>query len=313
MLKEQEYYTILNTYFIEKNELLFEKAREKCKNMCFSYNDEQLNKILNITNEIERKYEFNMQNMCKNNYQLLTLFQIEIMGSVSIVHRKKALEFLIACCLADKILDSRRFKQREKISVMKLLTLNYKKDELKREFNILANFINDIIEFLSFYGDKNKKGYLQELIEAAFKSEIYMSSFEINENERFLQKDNYLLIDKSVAFEKSALLLTLNEKYLDREVKLADVIGKIMWLSDDLCDLFQDLSAKRKNSLLYINMPEKKLKIDERVKLFYSNLPNIIADLESYMSELENLCSTDLYYFVINIIEKWFSDIKVMI
>lgn len=60
-------------------------------------------------------------------------------------------------------------------------------------------------------------------------------------------------------------------------------------------------------------MPEKKLKIDERVKLFYSNLPNIIADLESYMSELENLCSTDLYYFVINIIEKWFSDIKVMI
>ena len=140
-----------------------------------------------------------------------------------------------------------------------------------------------------------------------------MSSFEINENERFLQKDNYLLIDKSVAFEKSALLLTLNEKYLDREVKLADVIGKIMWLSDDLCDLFQDLSAKRKNSLLYINMPEKKLKIDERVKLFYSNLPNIIADLESYMSELENLCSTDLYYFVINIIEKWFSDIKVMI
>ena len=58
---------------------------------------------------------------------------------------------------------------------------------------------------------------------------------------------------------------------------------------------------------------KKKLKIDERVKLFYSNLPNIIADLESYMSELENLCSTDLYYFVINIIEKWFSDIKVMI
>lgn len=98
--------------FLVKNKEQWEKANLWCENHTFCKMDEETEKLLELLNGIEKKYEFNLQRMCRNNFELLSLYQIEFLGQIKKRQRSIGLKFLIVCCLADKILDSKRFAQR---------------------------------------------------------------------------------------------------------------------------------------------------------------------------------------------------------
>lgn len=66
------------------------------------------------------------------------------------------------------------------------------------------------------------------------------------EKEDFNQKVIGLLTDKSVKFEKAVLLLSLKEEMSKAAIEAADLIGKISWLTDDLCDFISDIREQRK-------------------------------------------------------------------
>lgn len=311
MIDEIKYYSYINERFIKANEHKFRKAKDYLNKYTFANYDNCYDDIIEKLNDIEKKYEFNMQRMCRNNYQMLTIFQLECKGEINEESRKYALEFLIFCCFADKLLDSRRFDFEQKKQVSRLLGL-YGVMEEDNKFYELKWFVEDVSKYITRYKNSEKRNYIEDLVNAAFISEVYMWKIPIEKKEKFLQKDGYLLLDKSIKFEEVALLLALGEDFEESDCKVANLIAKIMWLTDDLCDFTQDIKENRRNSLFYLNMPECELDMNKRGQYALYNMDNYVKMLEGYISELEYICKEPLYYYIVSLVEKWFSDIKII-
>ncbi|OUP81644.1 UNVERIFIED_ORG: hypothetical protein B5F06_14620 [Lacrimispora saccharolytica] len=60
-----------------------------------------------------------------------------------------------------------------------------------------------------------------------------------------------LLTNKSIEFESIALLMSSIGEEFEKKILLADLIGEICWLADDLFDFVEDIKNQRVNSLLY--------------------------------------------------------------
>ena len=136
MISEKKYYDFLYENFLVKNKEQWEKANLWCENHTFCKMDEETEKLLELLNGIEKKYEFNLQRMCRNNFELLSLYQIEFLGQIKKRQRSIGLKFLIVCCLADKILDSKRFCTEEQQKIINLLTME------RRRKLLFLNWVN---------------------------------------------------------------------------------------------------------------------------------------------------------------------------
>ena len=308
MISEKKYYNFLYKNFLVKNKEQWEKANLWCENHTFCKMDEETEKLLALLNGIEKKYEFNLQRMCRNNFELLSLYQIEFLGQIERRQRNIGLKFLIACCLADKILDSKRFRTEEQQKIINLLTMVKKRKETS--FFELGELLEEIDYYIEKYENAKLKKKIIKLISDAFTSERYMWGYLLLEKEAFNQKEIGLLTDKSVKFEKAALLLSLKEEMSEAAIEAADLIGKISWLTDDLCDFISDIREQRKNSLLYFELPDEEMNLEYRAEMALEHMSNHIRRLEEYLKKLEIIAPGDLYFYILNMVKRWLVDIE---
>ena len=186
MISEKKYYDSLYENFLVKNKEQWEKANLWCENHTFCKMDEETEKLLELLNGIEKKYEFNLQRMCRNNFELLSLYQIEFLGQIKKRQRSIGLKFLIVCCLADKILDSKRFCTEEQQKIINLLTMERRRQEAS--FFELGELLEEIDHYIEEYENTELKEKILKLISDAFTSEQYMWRHLLLKKEAFNQK-----------------------------------------------------------------------------------------------------------------------------
>ena len=308
MISEKKYYDFLYENFLVKNKEQWEKANLWSENHIFYKMDEETEKLLELLNGIEKKYEFNLQRMCRNNFELLSLYQMEFLGQIERRQRNIGLKFLIVCCLADKILDSKRFCTGEQKKIINLLTIGKRRKEAP--FFELGELLEEIDHYIEEYENAELKEKTIKLTSDAFTSEQYMWKHLLLEKEAFDQKTIGLLTDKSVKFEKAVLLLSLKEEMSEAAIEAADLIGKISWLTDDLCDFISDIREQRKNSLLYFELSDEEMNLEYRAEMALEYMSNHIRRLEDYLDKLEIIAPVDLYFYILNMVKRWFADIE---
>ncbi len=315
MLSEKQYYKYLNERFINKHKDLFEKAKEKTSDIIISSpKDDEYKCLVSMLDEIERKYEFNLQRMCRINYCHFILWQKNFCHKINNNQCYIALKFIIVCCLIDKILDSKRFTKREKqiiidkMNVCSSAGIQYDESNMFKEIDSL---LNDIFSFLNSYPNSIYKQIIEDKIKKAFVSEQFMSSSVLKKKEIFDENEMPLLTNKSIEFESAAFLMCSMTENSEHTNEAAEIIAEIMWLVDDICDYVDDIKELRRNSVLYLCSPKDVLmSLDERVDVAFSNIDVAIEKLEESMIKLKTVVTKELYYFIIKEIWDWCSNVR---
>lgn len=261
-----------------------------------------------LLDKVEQKYGFNM----KLNYAQLTLWQRRFCAPNESELKENAFyasgAFVLFCCLIDNFLDSPRFTVADKEDVYKKIEQFDGAIYKNNKFLELDILIEQFLFFLnSCSEDANcKKAYLRTEINRAFTSEIYMYKSALHKDSRLSDAEFNLLVDKSVAFEKAALLTASYGNNSAKSLKAAEVMGNIFWLIDDLCDFVEDIRENRKNSLLLYCVKENtNYSLEERVEMVYQNIEIPIQQLFQNINELRTVAGQELYVFMMNQIWKW--------
>lgn len=316
MLSAKDYYNYLYHRLIVKNETLFRNCNEK-KMVAIPLPDLTFDKLLQLLNIVEDKYGFDMQKMCAPNYNKFILWQHSFPGA-NTNDILVAIKFVIFCCFVDKILDSPRFTEAKKEAVCKKINIqNFKSKELYQSdiFPEMDILLNDIRSYL-FALKRQNSVYLPLILEKmnrAFISEVYMWKNPLLLQESFNRDEFHLLIDKSVEFELVAFLLVSWRSQDSNAANAAQYIATIFWLIDDLCDFVDDIQCKRKNSVLFYNVPtEKVTSLEDRIELAYQNLEQMIILLETCLEKLKLCIDHALYEFVLNEVWEWSSYVRKM-
>ena len=82
MISEKKYYDFLYENFLVKNKEQWEKANLWCENHTFCKMDEETEKLLELLNGIEKKYEFNKQRMTRKKIEQISYYQIDLHGQI---------------------------------------------------------------------------------------------------------------------------------------------------------------------------------------------------------------------------------------
>lgn len=270
-------------------------------------NTDEYKNLMRLLDSIEEKYGFNMHTQCKVNYEFLTVWREMCDIYVDDVYLTAAVKFILACCIADKILDSKRFVQDEKESVsgmlMHIRENNYQIAQTER-FNELGILFNEIFHVIYSIWDEDLKQMLINKIERAFRSEDFMWRYKLTDvSERDI--DFSLLVDKSIEFESAALLLSISQEYNNKYVSCANLIGKIFAMVDDMCDFIEDIKNNRINSILYWNRFNCDNTLENRIDSVVDNMESFIAKLDSAITELKAHVSDDAYYYIMGMIKEW--------
>ena len=309
MISERKYYLHIYENFLVKNSKLF-------NNCCI--NDLQrlplpnsYSRIIELLDEVERNYEFNMQKMCVPNYNQFALWQMNFMRQIDDNKICIALEFVIFCCLSDKILDSGRFTDAEKqkvcerLNVDKFFSPHTWNGDLFPELDIL---LNDIRSFLTSVVCKEPEEaqYIKNCMQDAFESEIYMYSSPLKAYESISNADRHLLIDKSTKFETAAFLLSSTNHNNEISQEAALCIANIFWRIDDLCDFIEDIKFQRKNSILFFCAPnDQDMTLLTRAETAVANVDLFIGDLQNDLILLHDLVCKELYQYIIDEVWDW--------
>ena len=252
-----------------------------------------------------------MQKMCIPNYNQFALWQMNFMGQIDENMICIALEFVIFCCLADKILDSGRFtdadKQKvcERLNVDRFFSSHTWNGDLFPELDIL---LNDIRKFLTSVVCKEPEEaqYIKNSMQDAFESEIYMYSSPLRAYESISNADIDLLIDKSVKFETVAFLLSSTNHNNETSHKAARCIADIFWRIDALCDFIEDIKFRRKNSILFFCAPnEQDMTLMTREEKAVANVDFFIDDLQKELILLHSLVCKELYQYILDEVWDW--------
>lgn len=316
MISEREYFEQLSKLYLDVNEEMFWKMKQWKHNFCLVKEDNYDEKLMDFLGQIEEKYEFNMQPMYKTNYQLITLWQKEFMGIIQPDWRSDSLKFLIACCLTDKILDSRRFKRSEQENLAKRLEEvkeNLFDGQLGLGFYELDVLFTDVFRHLKYRYTENDRADLMEKIKAALHSECFLWEHPLIEKEKTKAISWHLLTDKSIAFEYAALMLSLLEVNYPRANDAAMQIANILWLTDDLCDFIDDVKNRRRNSLLFMVEEKGVIHLEQRCEMVMKEMNKFITLLNLAIQRLRNLVGDDLFYYVIGMNYQWFEPVRTII
>lgn len=316
MINEKIYYKKIYEKLIVANSDIFSGCVEK--NFPEIVIDNQyFEQLYNLLDQVEKKYEFDMQKIVIPNYKKFALWQECYFGKIDIEKIKIATEFIIFCCLVDKFLDSGRFTREEKNLVCQKIVAdnffsskNYKSD-IFIELDILLNNIRKFI--LDNECSNAEKDKLLKLIDKALVSEVYMYRHPLGENDAMEKKDYHYLIDKSIEFEKSAFAIATYTANNERSENAAKNVGNVFWIIDDLCDLMEDIKYNRKNSLLFVGIDcDEPISISKRIEYAYKNMDWFIEKLINNLNALKNNSSEKFYDYIVNEVWEWCFDIRRM-
>ena len=315
MISERQYYQFIYQRLIEKNINLFADCDES-KLVCIEISKEQFRWFYELLDCVEKKYGFDMQKILLPNYNKFVLWQKCFMQEYKIENIEIAMQFIVFCCLADKILDSKRFLIEQKEVVIHKLNIKHfisNSDYVSDEFQELDRLLNNIRRFIEKHMHKNsvelKK--ILDCMECAFRSEIYMATVPLLHKEKFDPAKRCLLIDKSVQFETAAFLLASFGANSARTQKAALDVANIFWQIDDLCDLMEDIKAKRRNSMLFLCVHESnELTLAERAHKCVENAEEYIIMLEKNIWLLKQDANDAFYTYILNEVWEWCSYLR---
>lgn len=311
-MNEKDYYRKLNKALICENIRLFES--KSLKNYLYiNIDQEKFAWLYELLDQVEKKYEFNMQKMLLPNYRKFYLWQKHFLGKVDSKRIEIAIEFIIFCCLVDKILDSRRFTNQQKNYVCeKIITRNFFsiQEYESNHFIELDILLNDIRKYIIDSKSKDEE-VLKVAIGKALESEVYMYRNILGITDLMKKEDYHFLTDKSIEFEKAAFMLSTYDDNRDETNIAATNVGEIFWIIDDLCDLIEDVKCKQKNSLLFLNIEyEGNIDITQRVKLASQNIGIYISRLKYNLIQLKCNAGVDFYDYIVNEIWEWCENVR---
>lgn len=307
MLTTWQYYQRFYEGLILKREDVFDNCLAYDSALTvFPPETEEYARLNCLLEQIEEKYGFHMT----LNYKQLYLWQRNFCPAADDASLLAAGKLVLFCCLADNILDSPRFSDKEKEAVCAKL--------LPQQEIALAMFSKEHFpeldalrdEAYDFYKHTCDNAYsaaaVMNDLALAYRSEAYMYRSRLRDCETLFASDLPLLTDKSVRFEKAALLTASFGHNTERSIKAAVTMGKIFWLTDDLCDLIDDIHAKRKNSLLFFYAHSSApLSLFERAEAVYQHMNQAVADLWEELENLRGLADESLYAFMVAQVWKW--------
>lgn len=315
MLSAKQYYSYINERFIKKNRELFSGCGEDIL-VSRAAPEGVFDRLLELLDRVEEKYEFNLQGMCSLNYNKFILWQEEFCGGYIESNLVAATELILFCCLADKFLDSGRFSDEEKESICSGLHSEYfvsREPYAGGACEELDELLNHIRVFLvdgTGMGTADREAVAVSL-EKAFLSEIYMYRNPLKMTEAFDSKEMHKLTDKSVEFEIAAFLIASAGSNSEESMRAAACAGRIFWLADDLCDFVEDLKYGRKNSALFycVESPGG-ITLADRAELAFCNIDIFIERLEQEIALLKECVGSDLYAFIMAEVWKWCKDVR---
>lgn len=315
MISEKAYISKLAELFLKTNQELFQQMEIWKQSFCLYGEDEHCRELISFLEQIEHTYGFDMQAMCRTNYQLLTIWQNQFLGKTEPILRDYALKFLTVCCLVDKILDSRRFQRSEKEKIVEfagnLIDNNQFSDNISSGFKELDSLFSKVWGYVG--SRRHEQSVLKVSVKDAIYSEIYLWQHPLREWEDMEDLSFKVLTDKSIAFERSALLLALPETSAHQAERPAEQIARIIWLSDDLCDFTDDIKNRRQNSLLCMAGRQDSRNLEKRCEAVMEELDKFVRELERAIDGLHACAGDDLFYFVVSMVQKWFGNIEKII
>lgn len=280
------------------------QVRQQSDNECVL--PEHIRKTLS---EIADKYDYDMKKKYLINMEFISEWQKSVIGYTDVESALIASEYIVFCCVVDKILDSRRFSYDFKISLLKYIIIDSFISDIpltndEKELECVFNLVTDIRHFLNQYSGGKKNDLMCE-IEKALASECFMSTHDLKYD--ISKNDVHFLIDKSVCFESSALKMSLLpfDTHSDSQ---AHSIGEIFWLIDDICDLLDDYKNGRINSLLYYNNNADH--IDDRLVYAVEHIDFIIIQLKEKVDLFKLQSNVTMHEFIKEQIWWWLSDAR---
>ncbi len=270
---------------------------------------DELNELLL---QIHEKYNIDMN----VNYAQLYLWQkcfLEKTNDEAILAASYLVKF---CVMADCILDSTRFSEKQKKYVCKKSNLLLRQTDSKGEFPELDRLLSGFLNYMHMQKDDVffSKEILKKTLRKAFQSEIYMYKSKIDFSEDLKGKNLSLLVDKSIEFEKVAFIVSLYGNNNETSVLAAELLGKVFWLVDDLCDFIDDIKTGRKNSLLiYCADKETFGSFEERLANVFKNMNRAAKELESTLRKLRNYVDEPFFCFLAVHIWNWFEPVRVAV
>ena len=254
--------------------------------------------LYTLLDHVESVYEFDLQKIVPLNHIQFAFWQQQFCGSECTSGELAATEFVLFCCLADKILDSGRFSPYQKEQVCKKLKSSHffsaspVYSEGFPELDALMNHVRQHLVGLKL--SSHERAELSSHMQLAFDSEIYMYQHKLHDPDLVPESEVPLLINKSVEFELTAFLITSAPHITPQMVQIATCIGRLLWLVDDLWDLPEDIDALRQNSLLFLHLPFLPKSIDERFQYVKDHMIDYRDMIISDLRLLENTVNSSL-------------------
>lgn len=315
MISEKKYYEHLYARLIGQNGELFAGCDGKNLEK-IPMPEGKYSWLYKLLDQVEDNYGFNLQKMCVPNYNKFILWQKNFMEGQLPDALDTAIQFVIFCCLADKILDSGRFDAIQKEAVCEKLHANHflsSETYVGSQFPEMDVLLNNIRTFLFLTGQKNRpeQNEIAASMEKAFLSEIYMWKSPLQQKEGMKRKELYLLSDKSVQFELASFLIASFGQNSEKSHRVALEVANIFWLIDDLCDLIEDIKAKRKNSLLFYGVhTEEQLSLLDRAEETVRNMDGFVGLLEENLNFLKQDADAALFEYVVNEVWDWCTELR---
>lgn len=311
MISETEYYNYINSIFVKKFNDDFEDALNWKKSFSLVPNSKEYNDLICLLDDIEKKFEFNMRKQCLVNYTFFKLWRNMLGISENDVYLLTAVKFVLACCIADKVIDSKRFSDMEKryliSKVNHLSIINLDESNIFYELDLLFNEIFLTIEKIN---DKDDKKIIYKKIKKALISEKFMGEHTLRDCAIMNELNFHLLIDKSVEFESAAILLNLVECGCKNHIGISNMVGEIFWIIDDICDFIDDIKNNRANSILFYNIMPNGCDLNQRIDKSFELVENITNRLKTQLECLKSLISSELYYYILCMIWEWTTNIR---
>ena len=314
-MTRKDYISLINDWLVVKNEMRFREAVEHYNERVYPFPYERFEDIIYVCRRIKEKYGIDYSYKLDANYYQRVIWQRAILGRELEEEAKVSTEWVLFGCLIDTFLDSETFSNifKDKLC-MKLNGDIFFKNQpspctVLPEIDILTK---DIYSYLTRESTKKSAcySYLSKSIERALASEKYISTGSLKIGK--YKNDNLpLLVDKSVEFEKTAYMISIFP-YLNKQcISLIINISEVFWLIDDLCDCFDDVKARRKNSLLFMfARDDEDIDTEERLFRVYKNIPQICERIEQNLDKVRVMVGEEYYYYLTVLIWRWGKEIR---
>lgn len=219
--------------------------------------------------------------------------------------------FVLYCCLIDKILDSRCFSQTEKeILCEELMLLSNGEEKTRYYFPEIWTLGAKTFDFLK---EQPNNIFVRDEIKAkinrAFSSEIFLYKHPLVCFNKTMSLHS--LTDKSVEFVSASFEIAACDSDQARMKEIANLIGELFWLIDDICDFPSDIEDGSINSALMVCTDmSRNVSLDNRIEYAALHIEDMIQKLERNDILLSRLTGDEMCRFIRNELWNWTLDVR---